>query len=395
MFTHDSPTPHYPSWAIVRADAITRRATVPLFAFGYRRYLQRLPFVSVSSSTLPSPHLSSFLFFSPYLNPSYPSLDSSMPLTPSEAAKALESFTFSESKTAVIIGSTTGIGAGIARLLAKLGCQRVLIFGRNGARAAVMLEDLRKLANEHGHQIVVEYVKGDLSTVAGMRTSVLAIEESVGLVGIDYLIMCQNGVPTGTLVENSDGLEQAFVVQTVSRFAVAYLLTTHGFLAPNASCLSVANVGQSLDDLDVDDLSLRAAFESGKRYKVGLFMDQSKRDSSVLDAFHAELNTRFPQYNYYHVWPGLVRGENFSLSKFPFPLNCLVWMGLQLIGSTPEIFANVPVYILLKPEGEKKIEPSQYWSYTLKPMQPGKWATQSENREAVWLKLKAIIGEEQ
>lgn len=86
-----------------------------------------------------------------------------MPLTPSEAAKALESFTFSESKTAVIIGSTTGIGAGIARLLAKLGCQRVLIFGRNGARAAVMLEDLRKLANEHGHQIVVEYVKGDLS----------------------------------------------------------------------------------------------------------------------------------------------------------------------------------------------------------------------------------------
>lgn len=91
-----------------------------------------------------------------------------------------------------------------------------------------------------------------------------------------------------------DRLEQAFVVQTVSRFAVAYLLTTHGFLAPNASCLSVANVGQSLDDLDVDDLSLRAAFESGKRYKVGLFMDQSKRDSSVLDAFHAvSLNASF------------------------------------------------------------------------------------------------------
>lgn len=83
----------------------------------------------------------------------------------------------------------------------------------------------------------------------------------------------------------SFSIEKGFAIQVVSRFALAYLLTSRGVLAPSASVLSVANVGNSLDDLQVDDLNLTKKLGAG-RWKLPLLIDQSKRDSSVLDAFH-------------------------------------------------------------------------------------------------------------
>lgn len=204
-----------------------------------------------------------------------------MPLSVSSATNALSSFTFQEPKTAVIIGSTTGIGAAIARLFAKVGCSRMIVFGRNETRAASILQDMQKLAP---HKIQVEYVKGDLSDTKGMRAPAEAIQNAVLEHGIDYLVMCQNGVPTGTIVENADGIERGFAVEAVSRFAIAFLITTWGCLAPNAQCLSVANVGQTMDNLSVHDLSLKEKLKAG-RGKTMFFMDQSKRDSCVLDAF--------------------------------------------------------------------------------------------------------------
>lgn len=61
------------------------------------------------------------------------------------------------------------------------------------------------------------------------------------------------------------------------------MLTTHDALAPNAVVMSIANPGLNLDGLMVDDLSLKRRAEAG-RYKMLLFLDQSKRDSTVLDS---------------------------------------------------------------------------------------------------------------
>jgi len=81
---------------------------------------------------------------------------------------------------------------------------------------------------------------------------------------------------------SSEGVE--FAIQTLSRFALTYLLTTHNTLAPNAVVMSICNTGQNLDGLDVKDLSLKGKRYQGK-YKASLALDQSKRDSTVLDAF--------------------------------------------------------------------------------------------------------------
>ncbi|KAJ7476357.1 hypothetical protein B0H11DRAFT_2281706 [Mycena galericulata] len=236
---------------------------------------------------------------------------------PPNAAKALETVSIAgQNKTAVVVGGTLGMGAAIARLLAKIGCRRIIILGRSATRGAEMLELLKNLASSKDNEIQVEFVQGDLTEVKGMRESAAALQEAAGPATIDYLVMCQSGRPTGRLDKlTADGLCPILAVQSISRFVIAYLLTTGGALSPNAIVLSVAHQGQSLDNLSIDDLSLKDRVAT--RSKTALFMDQSKRDSTVLDSFHEELNIRYPQYRYFHMFPGLVSSENFDYNGFP------------------------------------------------------------------------------
>ncbi|KAJ7119701.1 hypothetical protein C8R44DRAFT_921985 [Mycena epipterygia] len=293
------------------------------------------------------------------------------------AAKELENVTLvGQHKTAVVTGATMGMGAAVARHLAKLGCSHVIILGRNETRGKGVLEDMKKLAPKEG-KVEVEYVRGDLSDAQGMRAAAAALQKAAGDHAVDYFVMCQNGVPTGTIIPNADGDDTALAIQAISRFALAYLLTTGGALAPNAIVLSIANVGQTLDDLRVDDLSLRGKLAAGSS-KLSLFLNQSKRDS-------CEFNARYPQFRYFHQWPGLVATEEFSTNGFPLPIRLGMWVGMKLIGTTPEQFANYPVY--------KTLGSGKYFDYKLNPIQPGKWAKDPKNRAELWEKLKEIISE--
>jgi NAD(P)-dependent dehydrogenase (short-subunit alcohol dehydrogenase family) len=79
------------------------------------------------------------------------------------AAAALKNVSLvGQNKRAVVVGGTLGIGAAVARLLAKLGCSRIIIMGRNETRGKAVLEVLKKLAPEGG-RIEVELVIGDVS----------------------------------------------------------------------------------------------------------------------------------------------------------------------------------------------------------------------------------------
>ncbi|KAJ7660571.1 hypothetical protein B0H17DRAFT_1095066 [Mycena rosella] len=305
------------------------------------------------------------------------------------AAKALQSVSLAgQNKTAVIVGGTSGIGAAVARSLAKLGCSKIIISGRNEARGTAVLEVLRGLAPK-GTKIDAQYVKVDVSDTQGMRAAAEALQKAAGDAGMDYLVMSQNGVPTGTMNKNADGYESGFALQAISRFALMYLLTTRGALAPNAAVMSVCNQGQSLDDLSVDDLSLEGQFTAGLS-KTTFFMNQSKRDSSVIDAFYEEFNIRYPQYRYFHLYPGLVNTEDFDYNLFPGFLKYGAWLGMKLIGTTPDQYANLPVYVLTAPPESTK---DRYFTSTLAPGTLGKWAADKGNREALWPKLLDIIGE--
>ncbi|KAG8886259.1 hypothetical protein FRB97_006263 [Tulasnella sp. 331] len=312
---------------------------------------------------------------------------------PPNAAQELESVSLrGQHKTAVIVGGTKGIGAAVARLFAKLGCGRVIIFGRDEVRGGEVLEVLKGLAPQDA-DVNFEFVKGDLANVKGMRASAQALENAVGKEGIDYLVLCQNpGPPSGIITENTDGICNELAVQALSRFALAYLLTIRDVLAPEAIVMSIANPGLSLDSLTVDDLSLRGIRDSG-RWKPTFAMDQSKRDSTVLDSWTEEMNIRYPKYRYFHVHPGLVKTETFNVDAFPFPLNWVVWLGLHTFATTPDQFAAVPLYILTSPDATQKLGSGRYFDHRLKPKQLGTWSSNPKNRQELWTKLKEMIGE--
>ncbi|KAJ6561674.1 hypothetical protein B0H19DRAFT_1375037 [Mycena capillaripes] len=310
---------------------------------------------------------------------------------PPNAATELKNVSLiGQKKTAVVVGGATGTGGGIARRLAQLGCNRIIICSRNETRGKDALEVLKKIAPRDSG-LVVQFVQGDLSDVKGMRAAAASLQEAAPA-GIDYLVMTQNGAPAGSIKHNSDGHDTAFAVQAISRFALAYLLTTRGGLAPNAIVMSIYyNWGHTLDDLDVNDLSLMRRL--GTQNTTNMYKSQTRRDCTVLDSFTEEFNIRYPQYRYFCLWPGLVAGEGLSAKAFPSYLKVVVWVGLKTVAITPDEYANVPVYILASPDAQKTLGPGKYFDHNLNPGMIGKWATDAQNRQVLWEKLTEIIGE--
>ncbi|WVW79177.1 hypothetical protein I302_101143 [Kwoniella bestiolae CBS 10118] len=292
-------------------------------------------------------------------------------------------------KTAVVIGATTGIGAAVARKLASAGCKRVIILGRNRGRAEVVIGRMKELSEG---RIDASFVNGDISHVRGIKDAFGSVRSALGEDQVDYLVMCQNGPPTGTINLNEDGEGTEFTVQVTSRFFLACLFAVHQIMmSQTGKVMFIANPGLSYDPLDVDDLSLKRVAEKG-RYRPLLTMDQSMRDSTVLDSVILELNDRFPQYSFYHVHPGLVNTELFDIHTFPFPLSYIAGLGLMIMGTTPDEFANVPMKILTNSEqfgdGDGK-----FWNHKLQPKPPGGWASNQANRKKLWDKLLEMVGE--
>src|ERR1700722_10222080 len=82
-------------------------------------------------------------------------------------------------KRALITGSTSGIGAQCARVLAGEGASAV-INGRNVDRAAAVTEEIRKVGGE------VKFVLGDVTTEAGSNAIIEGAESAFD--GIDILV---------------------------------------------------------------------------------------------------------------------------------------------------------------------------------------------------------------
>src|SRR4051812_40471942 len=82
-------------------------------------------------------------------------------------------------KTAIVTGSTSGIGLGIATVLAQQGCNVML----NGfGDAAAIEKEQRELSEKHG--VRTAYSGADMSKPADIRTLVASAEREFGAVDI-------------------------------------------------------------------------------------------------------------------------------------------------------------------------------------------------------------------
>ena len=98
-------------------------------------------------------------------------------------------------KRALVTGSSSGIGAAIARVLAGEGCS-VVVTGRNAERTATVAEGIRATGAD------VASAVGDLATDDGAETVAAAAIEAFG--GIDILVNNAGGATVGTLAKLPD-----------------------------------------------------------------------------------------------------------------------------------------------------------------------------------------------
>ncbi|KAK7058155.1 hypothetical protein R3P38DRAFT_3547629, partial [Favolaschia claudopus] len=335
-------------------------------------------------------------------------------------------------KTAVIVGWTAS-AQGIARRLAQLGCARIIVCvdsnGDNGegiipkARQKTEAEIVKEVTSGAAG-VEVSVIHGDLSDVKGIRAVVASIKAAVGHhdgaeAGIDYLVLAQISAPTGSVENlNAEGHDPVFTAQCIARFAIPYLLassspssphsqppttstptstSTKSFLAPTAVILSIYyHWGHTLDDLTVEDLSLKRIYGEGKLSTTNMYKTQMRRDCTVLDGINEEFNLRFPQYRYYSLFPSLVKGD-FNAREFPTYLKAVVWLGSKLAAVSPEEFAHAPVYLLASPPStlDHTVGSDRFLDHGLNCVGDGvkgQWVRNRANTEKLWAKMVEIVG---
>lgn len=316
-----------------------------------------------------------------------------MSLRPSESNTSLSL----AGKTAVVAGATQGIGEGIALRCAQLGASRIFIVGRNEQRGNALLEKLESLANQKSQRAGdgdqrFEFVKADLSTLETIKKTASDIQQKVGQNGLDYLLMTQGGPPNGIYEENSDGYDKSFVVQSLSRFGLAYFLAEGKAFKQDSAVVSVAAPGSDYPDLDLEDLSLKK-LHSTKLWRPKMLISQGKRDSVVIDAFTMEFNRRYPSTRFYHLFPGYVQTKAAENRGFPFPIPQLATVFgpilARTVGNTPMSYSDIPLFFAANPEA-KKVD-GYLFNENLKKVELGLWNQDQKNRERLFDKLRSLF----
>ncbi|KAJ7825440.1 hypothetical protein B0H13DRAFT_2374977 [Mycena leptocephala] len=96
-----------------------------------------------------------------------------------------------------------------------------------------------------------------------------------------------------------------------------------------------------------------------------------------------EFNLRYPQYRYFSLFPGeddylyhrlptfptqpqltidlgLVKSEEFDPNFAPGYIKYIMWVGIRLLGTMPDQYANYPFYILASSDAQRTLGPGKY-----------------------------------
>jgi NAD(P)-dependent dehydrogenase (short-subunit alcohol dehydrogenase family) len=237
-------------------------------------------------------------------------------------------------RVALVTGGTGGIGAAVATRLAREG-DRVIIVGRNEAKARRVLDAMRQASPGAEHQ----FIPADLSLLGETAKVADAVVENTGR--LDAAVFCA-GILSTVPEWTSEGLERNFVLNYLSRHLLARRLLPLLQVASSGRLVLVANAGMYKDTLDFSDLQ-------HKRGRPGLSV--SGRTQFANDLLAIELAERCTQTNVAVtcVFPGFVKTDVFEnargLPKW-FPLLRPL---LEMRAMAPEKAAETPVFLARSP----------------------------------------------
>jgi NAD(P)-dependent dehydrogenase (short-subunit alcohol dehydrogenase family) len=161
-----------------------------------------------------------------------------------------------DGKTALITGSTDGVGRVVARKLAEAGA-RILVHGRDHERGQRVVEEIRQSGG------ATEFLAADLASLAEVRRLADTVRQRADR--LDILINNAGIGTAGTTRQTSvDGYELRFAVNYLAGFLLTRLLLPLIKQSAPARIVNVSSAGQQA--LDFDDIMLTHGFSDRRAY---------------------------------------------------------------------------------------------------------------------------------
>jgi NAD(P)-dependent dehydrogenase (short-subunit alcohol dehydrogenase family) len=164
-----------------------------------------------------------------------------------------------DGKTALITGSTDGVGRVVAKRLAAQGA-RVLVHGRDLERGRALIAEIH--AAGHGD---ADFLQADFASLAEARKLAQAVAASEAR--LDILINnagIGSGGAAAQRATSADGFELRFAVNYLAGFLLTRLLLPKILSSTPARIVNVASLGQA--PLDFDDVMITKGYTGSRAY---------------------------------------------------------------------------------------------------------------------------------
>src|SRR3954453_2719661 len=159
-------------------------------------------------------------------------------------------------KTALVTGSTDGVGRLVARRLGEAGA-RVLVHGRDAARGAQVVSDIEQTGG------AATFLRADLASLAEVRRLAAAVQDETDR--LDILINNAGiGTAGGVRQESADGVELRFAVNYLAGFLLTSLLLPLLRASAPARIVNVSSAGQQA--IDFADVMLTRGYSGARAY---------------------------------------------------------------------------------------------------------------------------------
>jgi NAD(P)-dependent dehydrogenase (short-subunit alcohol dehydrogenase family) len=162
-------------------------------------------------------------------------------------------------KTALVTGSTDGVGREVARRLGGQGW-RVLVHGRDRGRGNEVVTAIEKAGG------TAELIVADFSALAEVRRLAEAVQKATPR--LDLLLNnagIGSGGAQGARQESADGYELRFAVNYLSGFLLTHLLLPLLKKSAPARIVNVSSLGQQA--IDFDDVMLTHDYSGMRAYR--------------------------------------------------------------------------------------------------------------------------------
>src|SRR5215475_11209067 len=159
-------------------------------------------------------------------------------------------------KTALVTGSTDGVGCVVAERLGQMGA-RVLVHGRDRVRGEQVVKEIEKAGG------TAEFLSADLAALDDVRR--LADDVRATTDRLDILINNAGIGSAGAARQTSaDGHELRFAVNYLAGFLLSYLLLPPVKQSAPARIVNVASAGQQA--IDFSDVMLTRGYSGSRAY---------------------------------------------------------------------------------------------------------------------------------